>query len=101
MCIKEVKEGIILEVRVQPKSKKEEIKREGEIIKIRVKSPPERGKANKACIELLAKKIALRKDQIHLIRGEKSHSKVFFISGIKRERLFSLLARRTGFKEPC
>ncbi len=91
MCIRETEEGLILEVRVQPRSKKEEVKREGKILRIRVKAPPEKGRANKACIELLSKKLGLRKSQIHLVRGDKSQNKVFLISGAGAEEVSSLL----------
>ena len=37
---------VIIDAKVQTKSRKEEIIKEGEIIKIKVKSPPEKGKAN-------------------------------------------------------
>ncbi len=52
-----------------------------------VTQSPEKGKANKAVIELMAKALGLRKSQIELISGESSHQKRFLIRGITPQEL--------------
>ncbi|WP_262693604.1 DUF167 domain-containing protein [Kordiimonas aquimaris] len=46
-----------------------------------VVTPPEKGKANKALITLLAKKLRLPKSTIQIIAGHQSRDKIIFISG--------------------
>ncbi|MCD6320129.1 MAG: YggU family protein [Candidatus Desulfofervidaceae bacterium] len=84
MPFRETKDGVILQVKVQPKAKKDEIVGlEGQALKIKVKAPPEKGKANQACIELLASFLGIPKTRIKLLRGETSRQKVFSLLGLK------------------
>ena len=49
-------------------------------MKVCVTQSPEKGKANKALMELLSKTLGLKKSQIELISGETSHQKRFLVS---------------------
>ena len=60
------------------------------MLKVSVTQAPEKGKANKAVIELLAKKLGLKKSQIELIAGETSHQKRFLLREIKPDELAQL-----------
>jgi uncharacterized protein len=75
--------GTILPVRAHPGARRNEIRgvQEG-MLKVSVTQAPEKGKANKAVIELLAKTLGLKKSQIELIAGETSHRKRFLVRGI-------------------
>lgn len=53
------------------------------VLKVMVTTPPEKGKANKALIALLAKEWSIAKSQITITSGETSRNKVVKISGIK------------------
>jgi uncharacterized protein (TIGR00251 family) len=76
-------EGVILPVRAQPGSRKNELRGEQEgMLKVCVTQAPEKGKANKAVIELLAKSLGLKKSQLQLLSGETSHQKKFLIRGV-------------------
>lgn len=44
-------------------------------------APPEKGKANKALVELLAKQLGVKKSQVELVSGDTSAKKVFLIRG--------------------
>ena len=57
------------------------------MLKVSVTQSPEKGKANKAVIELLSKKLGLKKSQIELISGETSHQKRFLVRGITPDEL--------------
>lgn len=71
------------DVRIIPKSSKNEIiKEEGSAVKIKVTSPPVEGKANKAVIELLSKKLNVPKKNVVIVSGEKSRNKRIRIYGI-------------------
>ena len=88
-------EGTILPVRAQPGAKRNEIRGEQDgMLKVCVTQSPEKGKANKAVIELMAKSLGLRKSQIELLTGETSHQKRFLIRGITPEELAQILAEK-------
>jgi uncharacterized protein len=88
-------EGTILPVRAQPGARRNEIRGEQDgMLKVCVTQSPEKGKANKAVIELLAKTLKLRKSQIELISGETSHQKRFLIRDITPQELAQKLAEK-------
>lgn len=67
-------------VRVKPKSKREYIKRNGNLeFTVAVNEVPEKGKANQAVIKLLAEFFNLTVSSITLISGQASRQKVFEI----------------------
>ncbi len=73
--------GILLRVRLSPGASQAVIKgvfvddKGYEYIKISVASPPEKGKANKELVEMLAKNLKIAKSEIELVNGEVSHYK--------------------------
>jgi hypothetical protein len=69
-----------ISVIVHPNSKKPRVVEDlFHTIHIYVSEPPLEGKANKAVIEVLAKKYNVPKFSVRLISGEKSKSKMFEI----------------------
>jgi uncharacterized protein (TIGR00251 family) len=76
-------DGTILPVRAQPGARRNEIRgvQDG-MLKVCVTQSPEKGKANKALVEVLSKALRLKKSQIELIAGETSHHKRFLVHGI-------------------
>lgn len=79
--IKQYKEISVLYVLATPQAAKDRL---GEIVedadgqaylKVYVTTVPEKGKANKAIIALLAKKLDLAKSQLDIIHGEKDRRK--------------------------
>jgi len=84
MAFKETKDGVVLQVKVQPRAKKDEIVGlETQALKVKVKALPERNKANEACIKLLADFLGTTKSQVKLLKGKTSRQKVFLIRGMK------------------
>ncbi len=67
-----------IKVRVVPNSKKAEII-EGEVLKVKIRSKPQKGKANKELIEVLSNYFGVPKGKIKIVSGEKSHNKVLEI----------------------
>ncbi|EAQ77945.1 DUF167 domain-containing protein [Blastopirellula marina] len=75
--------GVILPVRALPGSKKNEIRGEQQgALKVSVTAAPEDGKANKAIVELLAKKLVLRKSQLEIIAGHTHRQKRVLVGDI-------------------
>ena len=81
-------DGTILAVRAQPGARRNEIRgvQDG-MLKVCVTQSPEKGKANKALVEVLSKALGLKKSQIELIAGETSHHKRFLVHGIDAKEL--------------
>ncbi len=81
-------DGVILPVRAQPGARRNEIRgvQDG-MLKVCVTQSPEKGKANKAIVELLCKTLGLKKSQVELISGDTSHQKKFLLRGITPEEL--------------
>jgi len=66
-----------IEVRVKPRSKREEIREvEKGKLEVRVKEPPEGGKANRRVIELVASYLKIPKSRLRIVRGHTSKEKV-------------------------
>jgi len=80
--------GVILPVKGAPGSKKNEIRDVTDgMLKVCCTQIPEKGKANKAILEVLAKLLKLKKSQISLISGETDSHKKFLVEGITEAEL--------------
>lgn len=79
--LKETPDGVILSVKIIPKSSKNEIVGwEGDYLKIRINAVPKDGEANEALINFLAKFFGIAKSSIKLLSGQTSRLKKFHIS---------------------
>ncbi len=80
--------GVILPVRAHPKAKKNNITgvHNGRL-KVSVTQPPERGRANDAIIQVLARSLDLNRNQINLNSGATSQQKTFLIESESLETL--------------
>ncbi|MDR1480878.1 MAG: DUF167 domain-containing protein [Planctomycetaceae bacterium] len=80
--------GVLVDVRAYAGAKRNEVRgiHDGSL-KVAVTKQPEKGKANKAIREQLAKSLQLKLSQIDLISGETSTTKKFLIQNIKIEEL--------------
>ncbi|ODS33433.1 MAG: hypothetical protein SCARUB_01405 [Candidatus Scalindua rubra] len=89
--IREMEGGIVIPVKVQPNSSKNGIMGEyANRIKIAVTVPPEKGKANKAVIKVLAEWLDVKSPDIQIISGEKSKDKEVFVRNITKKDVFKL-----------
>jgi len=80
----ETKDGIIIEVKVDPRSSKKGIVGVMDnILKVKLTAPPVGGAANEQLIELLAEKYGVRKSDITILRGETSRRKTVKITGVR------------------
>ncbi len=96
LSIKPGKRGILLAVRVMPRSSRNELAGVyGEAIKVRLTAPPVEGAANQALVEFIAELLRVRKAQIEIVAGQSSRDKTLCISGVDeaevRARLCALL----------
>ncbi|MCX7965390.1 MAG: DUF167 domain-containing protein [Syntrophorhabdaceae bacterium] len=70
---------MVIEIKVITNAGKREIKKEGDIFKVKLTSPPVEGRANRELIEYLAEVFSVKKTDIKIITGEKDKRKVVFI----------------------
>lgn len=67
----------------------------GDALKIRVRAPAERGKANAAVEEIVAKTLGLPKESARIVRGQTSTRKVVEVSGLSESEILHRLAKVT------
>ena len=67
---------MLINIKVIPKSSRNLVKQEGDILKVYVNAPAEKGKANEAVVELIAGYFKVKKRQVSIFRGELSARKV-------------------------
>jgi hypothetical protein len=74
--------GIAFTVKAVPNSSKTCVQGlQSGMLKVKLSSPPEKGKANKELIKFLAKKLGIKKNQISITTGETSPQKKIQIVG--------------------
>jgi len=86
------KGGTLLTLRVTPGASQSSIDGiHGDLLKVRVKSPPADGKANKELLKFLARTLDIRPGNIEIIRGHKSRQKTVQITDVSPD----LIAEKT------
>ena len=84
----------VVSVKVLPRSSINQIVGfEGDILKVKVKSAPVDGLANRDLIVLLSKCVKVAKEKVEIISGHRSRLKKIRFYGIKKDDLFLLLNR--------
>lgn len=59
----------------------------GDRLKVRVRQPPEGGRANRAIVELLAAELGVRASSVSVVRGETSAEKTVLVRGVSAEAI--------------
>jgi len=84
----------VVSVKVLPRSSINQIVGfEGDILKVKVKSAPINGLANRDLIVLLSKCVKVAKERVEIISGHRSRLKKIRFYDIKKDDLFLLLNR--------
>ncbi|MDF1686579.1 MAG: DUF167 family protein [Parvibaculaceae bacterium] len=87
MCMRVQGDDLLLSIRVTPKAANTGFAGFGEdaagqaYLKVRVTVVPEKGKANKAVLALLAKALGMAKSRLFVVSGESDRNKVIRIVG--------------------
>ena len=90
--IQETPEGVVISVRAAPRSSRSGIDGVvGDAVKVRVRSAPVDGKANKELIEVLSDAFGLPKSAVSFRSGETSKTKRILLRGATKETILSRL----------
>lgn len=83
LYLKEKKGSVVLKVKIIPKSSSNCVAGiYGDSLKIKIKAPPEGGKANKECCNFLSKILKVPKKYVNIVSGYKSNVKYIFIENM-------------------
>ena len=88
--IRKTNEGIIVNLRISPNAKKNEIIKDGDIIKVKITALPIDGKANKALVEFFAKNFKIPKTSIEILKGETSKEKTILFKTMDENKVNNL-----------
>lgn len=88
----ETAEGVVINVRAAPRSSRAGLDGTlGDALKVRIRSAPVDGKANKELIEVLADAFGLPKSAVAFKGGETSKTKRLLLRGITKDTILSRL----------
>lgn len=82
---KKSKNGITIEIKVEPRSSQKGIAgvMDNNVLKVKLTSPPVEGAANEQLVEVIAAELKVKRSQVKVIRGLSSKRKVVEVSGIE------------------
>lgn len=84
----------VIEVRVQPKASSNRITVVDGRIKVYVTAAPEKGRANKAVVEVLARELGVPKSVVSIKSGERSRTKLIEVEGLDSAEIRRRLDRQ-------
>ena len=88
----ETADGVIVNVRAASRSSRDGLDgMVGDALKVRIRSAPVDGKANKELIEVLADAFGLPKSAVEFKSGETSKTKRLLLRGVTKETILSRL----------
>ena len=72
-----------ISIRVTPSASRDAvIGWQGDVLRLRVAAPAQRGKANEAVLRLLAAALGIERRRLRIVRGHTSRQKVVFVDGL-------------------
>ncbi len=90
--------GVRLEVKVQPRSSRNQIVGEQNgALKIKLTAPPVEGEANAALIDFLSSCLKIPRKDINLVKGDTSRLKLVEIAGLDPDQLLARLDLKPSF----
>jgi uncharacterized protein (TIGR00251 family) len=90
--IENIEGGVVFTAKIVPGSSRTAVcGLLGEMVKIKVAAPPEKGKANQCLIEFLAKQLGVKKNAISIISGQTNPIKQVQVLGVSSDNLIEKL----------
>jgi uncharacterized protein (TIGR00251 family) len=65
---------------------------QGDVLRLRVAAPAQRGKANDAVLRLLAAALGIERRRLRIVRGETSRQKVVSVDGLEQAEIRARLS---------
>ncbi|MBN2439214.1 MAG: YggU family protein [Deltaproteobacteria bacterium] len=91
--VRETETGVVFHIRVVPRASRcETAGIQDAALKIRITAPPVEGKANEACIALLAALLGVKKARVKIIAGHASRMKTVAVEGMKAAEISARIA---------
>jgi len=91
--LRETETGVIFRIRVVPRASRSGAAGiQGDTLKLRITAPPVEGKANEACIALLAELLGVKRTQVAIISGHTSRTKTVAVEGVKAKEIAARIA---------
>lgn len=85
--------SVTLEILVQPRASRSRVVGEhGGRLKVQLAAPPVDGEANAALVDLLASVLAVRKNDVEILRGDTGRRKTVRVAGVTPEQVVRLAA---------
>jgi uncharacterized protein (TIGR00251 family) len=93
LAIQKIDNGVVFTVKIVPggKSQTRICGLFGEMLKIKISAPPEKGKANQCLIDSLAEQLGVKRNAVNIISGSTNPVKRVQILGISPEMLLHKL----------
>ncbi len=92
LALRETPNGVEMTVKVVPGASRDRVAGVlGDALKVAVSAPPEKGKANQAVIEILAKALGVKRNAIQIVAGHTQPRKTVLIVGVRAEHVRSSL----------
>ncbi len=60
---------------------------QGDVLRVHVRAPAQRGKANQAVLRLLAAALRIERQRLRIVRGQTSRQKVVFVDGLEETEI--------------
>jgi uncharacterized protein (TIGR00251 family) len=90
LSIKDLPDGVVISVKVQPRSSRNRIVKDANgYFKAYLNAPPVDGAANQACLALFSEMLRVPKSSVSLLSGHKSRNKAIKILGVSSEKLLA------------
>ena len=100
LSVRETATGAAFRVRVVPRAARSGIAGiQDDALRLRITAPPVEGKANEACIRLLADVLGVKRGQVTIIAGHASRTKTVAVTGVPTARLISRIAALRDIRE--
>ena len=93
--IKNSENGIVVKIKVVPNSSRNELIREGDVLRLKLTAQPIENRANKALVEYLSKLFKIPKSNIEIIRGESSREKTVLFSTNDEDKKSFIISQLT------
>jgi uncharacterized protein (TIGR00251 family) len=91
------KGDVLLRLHVQPGAGRSAVVgRHGDALKVRVAAPPRDGRANDACVALIAETLGAKKADVELVSGQASRTKRVRVRGVEAQDVERLLEGALG-----